>query len=144
MKNLTKNYTNGEVTIVWKPSICIHSTICWKAATGLPDVFKPAEAPWITPEFADTASIIAQVNKCPSGALTFFMNADKLPKPAADASCVIEVTTNGPLLVHGNITIKDANGQETVKNNKTAFCRCGASGNKPFCDGSHHKVEFKG
>lgn len=76
MKDITKHYSNGEVTIVWKPSICFHSTICWKAATGLPEVFHPQHLPWITPEFADTETIIAQVKKCPSGALSFVMNAD--------------------------------------------------------------------
>ncbi len=74
MKEITKKYTNGEVTIVWKPHMCIHSTICWKAATGLPEVFNPADRPWIKPEGADTERIIEQVKKCPSGALSFVMN----------------------------------------------------------------------
>ena len=72
--NLTKKYSNGEVTIVWKPSICIHSTICWRGKNGLPQVFNPAESPWIKPEGAATSRIIEQVNKCPSGALSSFMN----------------------------------------------------------------------
>ena len=76
MKDIFRKYTNGEVTIVWKPATCIHSTICWKAATGLPHVFNPFEKPWVKPEAASTAEIVAQVKKCPSGALTFFWNAD--------------------------------------------------------------------
>jgi uncharacterized Fe-S cluster protein YjdI len=40
----TLKYTNGEVTIVWKPKACIHSTLCWK---GLIEVFNPRERPWI-------------------------------------------------------------------------------------------------
>ncbi|HTB31270.1 MAG TPA: (4Fe-4S)-binding protein [Bacteroidia bacterium] len=74
MKDITKKYTNGEVTIVWKPTICKHSTVCWKSETGLPGVFNPAKHPWITPEGADTDSIIVQVKRCPSGALSYFMN----------------------------------------------------------------------
>ncbi|MBL7792657.1 MAG: (4Fe-4S)-binding protein [Saprospiraceae bacterium] len=77
MKEITKKYSNGEVTIVWKPHMCIHSTICWKAATGLPAVFNPAERPWITPEGASTERIIEQVKKCPSGALSFVMNENE-------------------------------------------------------------------
>jgi len=73
---MTKKYTNGEVTIVWKPAICQHSTICWKAATGLPEVINPKERPWIKPEASTTEKIIAQVKKCPSGALSFYMNKD--------------------------------------------------------------------
>ncbi len=66
-----KEYTNGEVTIVWKPRICQHSGNC---ARGLPQVFKPKEKPWINPEVASTEEIINQVNKCPSGALSYYLN----------------------------------------------------------------------
>lgn len=64
-------YTNGEVTIIWKPDLCIHSTRCWK---GLGVVFKPGQRPWIKPEGASTEAIIGQVQKCPSGALSHSMN----------------------------------------------------------------------
>jgi len=74
MEELIKKYSNGEVTIVWKPSICRHSTICWKKATGLPEVFNPMARPWINPENAGSDQIIEQVKKCPSGALSFYMN----------------------------------------------------------------------
>ena len=67
-------YTNGEVTIVWQPDLCIHSGNC---ARGLPEVFKPRERPWINPENSNTEKIIEQVKKCPSGALSFFMNKKK-------------------------------------------------------------------
>lgn len=69
----TFHYTNGEVTIVWKPDLCIHSGNC---ARGLPEVFKPKEKPWITPEGSTTERIIDQVKKCPSGALSYFLNAE--------------------------------------------------------------------
>ena len=73
MKDITKKYTNGEVTIVWKPNVCIHSGICFK---GLPGVFDPRRHPWIEPNVGTTKEIIEQVKKCPSGALTFRMNID--------------------------------------------------------------------
>ncbi len=75
MKEITKKYSNGEVTIVWKPSLCIHSGIC---ARGLGTVFRPKEHPWITPEDASTDAIVEQVKKCPSSALTFVMNTDTM------------------------------------------------------------------
>lgn len=75
MDDITKKYTNGEVTIVWKPAMCRHSTICWKHATGLPEVFNPMERPWIRPENGITQKIVDQVKKCPSGALSFYMNS---------------------------------------------------------------------
>jgi len=73
MKEITKKYTNGEVTIVWKPDKCIHSAVCFR---GLGDVFHPQELPWITPEKSTTPKIVGQVKKCPSGALSYFINSD--------------------------------------------------------------------
>lgn len=69
-----KEYSNGEVTIVWKSDLCTHSTNCFK---GLPEVFKPKERPWIHPEGATSNPIIEQVQKCPSGALTHYINQEK-------------------------------------------------------------------
>jgi uncharacterized Fe-S cluster protein YjdI len=71
-KDLKKEYSNGEVTIVWQNSKCIHAAECKK---NNPDVFKPKEKPWITPENSTTDKIIATVNKCPSGALTYYKNS---------------------------------------------------------------------
>ena len=66
-----KNYSNGEVTIVWNPDICIHSGICVR---GLPNVFQPKDKPWIKINQASTEELVSQVKKCPSGALSYFMN----------------------------------------------------------------------
>ena len=139
---MDKQYTNGEITIVWKPEACIHSTLCWR---GMIDVFNPKKRPWINMEGAESEALIAQVEKCPSGALSFFRNNEVETKPETiDVETIVEVTSNGPLMVYGNIKVKDAEGSETVKHKVTAFCRCGASGNKPYCDGSHRKIDFKG
>ena len=73
-RKITKKYTNGEVTIVWKPDVCIHSAICFH---GLPQVFDPREKPWIKPESATTQNIIEQVKKCPSSALTYYLNSNE-------------------------------------------------------------------
>lgn len=142
-KDITKHYSNGEVTIVWKPAICIHSTVCWKEATGLTDVFNPRERPWIKPEGAATAAIVDQVNKCPSGALSYFLDHANDEKQIVESNTKIEVSPNGPLLVYGNIVLKDKEGNESKRSKVTAFCRCGQSGNKPFCDGSHITVGFE-
>ena len=70
----TREYSNGEVTIVWKAHLCTHSANC---AKGLPSVFKPREKPWIHPEGATTDQIIEQVKRCPSGALSTYMNQEQ-------------------------------------------------------------------
>lgn len=141
MEDITKQYTNGEITVVWKPKMCMHSTNCFK---GLPGVFDPRKRPWVSSEGATSEEIMAQIDKCPSGALSYFKNGDVGQPNVVDAETIIEVTENGPLLVYGNVKIKDAQGNEVVKNKVTAFCRCGASSNKPYCDGTHRKIGFQG
>jgi uncharacterized Fe-S cluster protein YjdI len=71
MKDITKKYDNGEITVVWQPGLCIHSARCVK---GLPAVFDTASKPWINIDGADTEAIVNQVNQCPSGALSYIRN----------------------------------------------------------------------
>lgn len=61
-------YSNGELTIIWQPTLCAHSGICVKT---LPDVYRPKESPWITIGNATTAQLMTQVDQCPSGALSY-------------------------------------------------------------------------
>ena len=140
MKDITKHYTNGELTIVWKPNKCIHAAECVKA---LPNVYKPKQKPWLTIENATTNELKDQIAKCPSGALSYFMN-DKEDKEVATLETKVEVLENGPLLVYGTLKVTDKDGHSENKNKTTAFCRCGASGNKPYCDGSHISAGFEG
>ncbi len=140
MNEITKKYSNGEITVVWKPKQCVHSAICFR---GLPAVFDPKNRPWVTPDGATTEQIIQQVNQCPSGALSYYNNEVDTNTTEIVAETKIEAMPGGPLLVYGNVLIKDAKGQEYKKNKVTAFCRCGQSNNKPFCDGSHLPAGFK-
>lgn len=68
---MKKEYSNEEVTIIWKPDLCIHAGECVNA---LPKVYNPKDRPWIKPENATGDEIRAQVAKCPSGALTIKEN----------------------------------------------------------------------
>lgn len=140
-KKITKKYDNGEVTVVWQPHICVHSKVCFQ---GLPEVFDPRKKPWVSVEGADTETIVNQVTKCPSGALSYIVNGEESSEVEVSKETVVEVTTNGPLLLFGNLIIKDQDGNEQKKSKVTALCRCGHSGNKPFCDGTHVKVSFQG
>ena len=67
----TIKYGNEEITVLWKPELCQHSTRCWKQ---LPQVFKPSEKKWIDPNGAPAERIREQINHCPSGALVFIRN----------------------------------------------------------------------
>lgn len=144
MNNSTRTYTNGDVTVVWQPEVCIHSRVCF---ANLPQVFDPGRRPWVAIDGATTERIVAQVKQCPSGALSYFMNAEAAAAGGAadlEAERVVEPLANGPLLVYGNLTVKDAQGGETRKSKVTAFCRCGLAKTKPYCDGSHVAGGFIG
>ena len=64
---MIKRYSLGDLTVVWQPSLCRHTGICFR---GLPQVFDPRRRPWIRLELADADAIRAQVARCPSGALS--------------------------------------------------------------------------
>lgn len=137
-----KEYSNGEITIVWKPNLCIHSGNCTKM---LPDVYDPKARPWIKPENATTEELKNQVHHCPSGALSFYMNDSNDKKETESASSMrVEVIKDGPLMVYGDIEVQDKDGSKKQSKKTTAFCRCGSSTNKPYCDGSHKKIGFNG
>ncbi len=65
--NIVKEYSNGEIIVVWQSAKCIHSANCVK---NLPAVFQPKAHPWINIDKATTEEIVATVAKCPSGALS--------------------------------------------------------------------------
>ncbi len=135
-----KEYSNGEVTVVWEAEKCIHSAMC---VNGLPNVFKPNERPWINVDAASTEALINTIKKCPSGALSYYMN-DSKDLTSESLETKVEILENGPLLVYGTLKVTHKDGTEETKNRTTAFCRCGASQNKPYCDGAHVKQDFRG
>ena len=82
MKEIVKKYSNEDITVIWKPGACIHSTNCWKASLK---VFNPKRKPWIDMSGGTTEDIINIVNNCPSGALSFERNikmAEQKSQPA--------------------------------------------------------------
>ena len=139
MKEIVKEYANKEVTVVWKPDLCIHSENCFH---GLPEVFNPNQNPWINVDAAESEKIKDQVGRCPSGALSILSGN---LNDTGEIKTSIELAKDGPLLIAGDIELKDSMGNvQKIINKVTAFCRCGASQNKPFCDGSHKKIGFSG
>ena len=139
-KQIVKEYSNGDFTVVWKPALCMHAEICAKT---LPDVYNPEVRPWIKAENASVDELTAQINRCPSGALSYYTKEEEALSPEP-TNTIVEVMANGPLVITGSLIVKDAAGNAVEKPNKTAFCRCGASSNKPYCDGSHNGNGFQG
>lgn len=109
---ITKKYTNDEVTVIWQPAKCIHSAICFK---GLPHVFDPRKRPWVTLENGQTAEIIEQIKACPSGALSYFMSNEGNQESQKLLNTVVKVLENEPLLSYGNLKVKDEDSSEISK-----------------------------
>ena len=133
---MEKRYSNGEVTIVWKPDLCIHSGNCVR---GLPSVFDPKARPWINVQGAESADLIDQVAKCPSGALTIDQSSTS-QQLTMEQQCT--VLKDGPVKIKGPVSITHADGREETIERDVFLCRCGSSSNKPFCDGSHRGAGF--
>ena len=93
-KNIVKKYKKDELTILWEPKKCIHSAICVKE---LPQVYDPKAKPWIKPENASVDQLRAQIDKCPSGALSYLKN--EISKKDKIMKTEVELIKNGPLLV---------------------------------------------
>lgn len=139
-KESIKRYQNGDFTVVWKPKLCIHAKICVKR---LPEVYNPDEKPWIQAENASIEALKSQISECPSGALSYEIVGEK-KLDSTNLETKIQVMTNGPLLVHGDLEVTETDKTVLKKNGTTAFCRCGASSNKPYCDGTHNSIQFLG
>ena len=150
MDNNDRDYTNGEITVHWHPKKCIHATTCY---AQLLDVFNPRKRPWVDMCGAPSKKIIEIVKKCPTEALTVEYNKDigKTPVPETETETIqevkpaeIQIMKDGPIVVYGKIELTDKEGKEYKTFSITSFCRCGASSNMPFCDGTHRKIGFQG
>ena len=141
MSKITKRYTNGEITVVWKPHLCVHATTCF---TELPKVFIPYERPWIRMGGASTEEIMDTVAKCPTQAISYYWNnEEKKEQPKQEATTEIRIMKNGPYIIKGAFKMLDSDGNEIVTDKTISLCRCGLSKNHPFCDGSHTKKGFR-
>ncbi|MCZ4408820.1 (4Fe-4S)-binding protein [Cryomorphaceae bacterium 1068] len=134
---MKKEYQNSGTTVVWKPELCYHSKNCVK---NLPKVFDPNRKPWIEAANATERELRDTIDKCPSGALSYRVKGEE---QKSDNMATIEPLKNGPVLVKGKLSLKSVDGEEVLEQEVIALCRCGASGKKPYCDGSHSKVNFE-
>ena len=132
-------YRNDQIAVYWEPKICNHTGNCFR---GLPEVFQPQNRPWVLVNAASADKIAAVVMTCPTGAL-HFERFDGGPQEPQPEETTIDARPNGPLHVRGQVRIVGPGGQVIREDTRVALCRCGASENKPFCDGSHRRVGFR-
>lgn len=130
----TQEYRAERIVVRFDGAKCIHSRFC---VLGRPDVFVPnAPGAWIQPGNANPEAVAEIAHNCPSGAITY-ERLDGGAQEAAPKVNVVRVRENGPLAFHADLEI--AGKGSTYR---ATLCRCGASNNKPFCDGSHTAANF--
>jgi uncharacterized Fe-S cluster protein YjdI len=149
-----KEYHSKDIVVYWEPDRCSHSAICLKQ---LPQVFDLNQRPWVKVEAASPEDIIRTIDNCPSGALKYSLPSGSSVNPdlgrgpgskdfkadTAGPALSIKVLRNGPLLIEGEYQLRDVDGNVSHQTGKTSLCRCGLSGKRPFCDGTHYRQGWK-
>jgi CDGSH-type Zn-finger protein/uncharacterized Fe-S cluster protein YjdI len=114
---------------------CIHARHC---VLGAPRVFLAnVQGPWLFPDEASAEHLLTVAHTCPSGAITYRRLDGGEEERAPDVN-VARLRENGPYAVHADLRLGGAGAMF-----RATLCRCGASVNKPFCDGSHNNIGFK-
>jgi len=138
MPERTQEYRSDDIVVTFDPNRCIHATRCIQ---GLPEVFDVRQRRWVRPENAPADDIAQVIRRCPSGALQY-QRLDGGEPEVADVPVTLSPMPNGPYYVRGSIELLDDDDNVLVLN-RAALCRCGQSGNKPFCDNSHLREGFR-
>lgn len=139
------DYAGKNISIHDNRSICAHAGVC---TDNLASVFRMKQEPWIDPDAASVEEIVAVIQKCPSGALSFTLedkeSTDQNQEPAIIPAIfpAIFIAPNGPYVVSGCPDLLNTKWREGASKQQYTLCRCGASKNKPYCDGSHWSIEF--
>ncbi|MEZ4394230.1 MAG: CDGSH iron-sulfur domain-containing protein [Polyangiales bacterium] len=137
MANDIEEVPGNKVLLRFEGKRCIHARHC---VLSRPDVFVPnVEGEWLHPEHATAEEIAELAHSCPSGAITYEPLDGGAPETAPRVN-LARVRENGPVAVHGDVELQSADGAQRLL--RATLCRCGASANKPFCDGSHTAAGF--
>ena len=128
-----------SVTVTYTPVLCSHAAECQRLAAG---VFNPAETPWVKPENGTITNILAVMSACPSGALRVSVGDQQTPQHLTTGDVEIVIEKDGPYRVT-NVPIEAEYNGAGASRAKYVLCRCGQSKNKPFCDGTHHDVQWR-
>lgn len=120
-----KRYVGERIEVTYDAVRCRHAAECLR---GLPAVFDVSHRPWIEPDAADAEELAAVIRRCPTGALHYSLADGPAEKPVAPTR--VRLPAGGPVLVAGDLEI------DGVRETRAALCRCGASQDQPFCDGS--------
>lgn len=131
------DFEGESATIHDNRQACAHVEFCIQE---LPEVFSRDGKPWVDPNGADPERVAAQTKRCPSGALSVTVGGAERRDFAREPR--VWAQPNGPYFVEGAVELVDEPFAEGVSREHYTLCRCGASRNKPFCDGKHWSVGF--
>jgi CDGSH-type Zn-finger protein len=137
-KNRRQAYAGAGITIFDNRALCAHAAFC---TDELAAVFRHKDSPWIVPDAAAVEKVVAVIRKCPSGALSYAIDGVEAAPP--QRAPMVTVADNGPYQITGGIELTDVRLGAGASREHYTLCRCGASNNKPFCDGSHWNVGFR-
>lgn len=132
-------YDGPQIRVTYDVARCIHAAECVR---GLPAVFDPRRRPWVSPGAAPADDVADVILRCPTGALGWERLDGRYAEEPESAN-TLTVSENGPIYARGRIELRDAGGGHLADETRVALCRCGASRNKPYCDGAHEEVEFR-
>jgi len=158
-----RRYRNNDITVYWKPDACVHASYCYRE---LIEVFDPGRRPWVDMNGSTTDRIIEVVNMCPTEALTWKWNDDeknkeispdqtnhvifRRPELLTENEKVFEknpvsvkIMMDGPIVIKGDFNFQYSGNNKEMKDGIISICRCGASNQMPFCDGTHRKIGFE-
>ncbi len=130
-----KDYVGENIVVHDDRSICVHAGFCGNEVTNVWQMVK---------ETGDTivrSEMIAMIERCPSGALTYSID-DSVNEP--DLPEAVAIIPDGPIWLSDGVTVETSGGQPLEARNRVTLCRCGQSANKPLCDGSHKEAGFTG
>jgi CDGSH-type Zn-finger protein/uncharacterized Fe-S cluster protein YjdI len=133
------DYPGKNATVTWHGKLCIHIGECGRAKG---DLFVAGRKPWCQPDLADDEEVREVVLRCPTGALSYEYADGGNVEQAPDVNTV-HVAYNGPLFASGDLQISGAPEGVPGLKFRAALCRCGKSGNKPYCDNSHESEGFQ-
>lgn len=131
---MKRRYSNDKLVVLWGSDKCIQAGKCYGQ---LPQVFDPARRPWVDVNAADVETIKRVVDDCPTGALSY-----EIPGAKELGAVTIRALKASPYKISGKCCLINEDGQTVATGNVFALCRCGASNNMPFCDGSHIRIGF--
>lgn len=133
------NFSGEKMEVAWDGRLCIHVGECTRAGGEL---FVSGRKPWGQPDRGQPDEVAQVVQRCPTGALTY-KRTDDGREDSPSAANVVTLANNGPLYLEGDLNIAGLSDDMPGVRFRAALCRCGDSRNKPFCDNTHEKAEFR-